>query len=110
MSKDIQALVAGCEHFLSGHKPRSVRALMQSIADSPLSLRKNDMYGQGGFVAEFEAEIALLLGKEAAVIMPSGTMAQQIALRIWSDRCGSKRVADGLSRGASFGREVGWRS
>src|SRR6185437_1694219 len=27
-----------------------------------------------------------LLGKEAAVFMPSGTMAQQIALRVWSER------------------------
>ncbi len=37
--------------------------------------------------------MADLLGKEAAVFMPSGTMAQQIALRIWSDRRGSKHVA-----------------
>src|SRR6185436_5025530 len=34
-----------------------------------------------------------LLGKEAAVFMPSGTMAQQIALRIWADRKGPRRVA-----------------
>ncbi len=34
-----------------------------------------------------------MLGKEAAVFMPSGTMAQQIALRIWSERRGSRTVA-----------------
>jgi threonine aldolase len=34
-----------------------------------------------------------LLGKEAAVFMPSGTMCQQIALRIWADRRGVRNVA-----------------
>src|SRR5262249_27327174 len=34
-----------------------------------------------------------LLGKEAAVFMPSGTMCQQIAMRIWCDRRGSSRIA-----------------
>ncbi|KAF4324589.1 hypothetical protein G195_002060 [Phytophthora kernoviae 00238/432] len=37
--------------------------------------------------------MADVLGKEAAVFFPSGTMAQQIALRIWCDRKGIKRVA-----------------
>ncbi len=34
-----------------------------------------------------------LLGKETAVFMPSGTMAQQIALRIHANRSGNKTVA-----------------
>jgi threonine aldolase len=37
--------------------------------------------------------MATYLGKEEAVFFPSGTMAQQIALRIWSDKRGSKKVA-----------------
>ena len=37
--------------------------------------------------------MAELLGAEAAVFMPSGTAAQQIALRIWSERKGSRTVA-----------------
>ncbi|MBN2469557.1 MAG: hypothetical protein JXN59_02440, partial [Anaerolineae bacterium] len=44
-------------------------------------------------IEEFEAQIAGLLGKPAAVFMPSGTMAQQIALRIWADRTGSSSFA-----------------
>ncbi len=66
---------------------------MQEIAECPYAENNADNYGAGGYVAEFEAEIAELLGKEAAVIMPSGTMAQQIALRIWSDRAQNKTVA-----------------
>ena len=91
--RDVQAIANHCERFLTGHRRRSVRERLQEIADSPLSLMRNDQYGKGGFLAEFEGEIAALLGKEAAVFMPSGTMAQPIALRIWSDRSGVKTVA-----------------
>jgi threonine aldolase len=51
-----------------------------------------DHYGQGGPVTPFETEIATLLGKAAAVFMPSGTMCQQIALRVWADRGGRRMV------------------
>jgi threonine aldolase len=40
-----------------------------------------DEYGLGGEVAEFEAYFARLLGKERAVFMPTGTLANHIALR-----------------------------
>ena len=52
-----------------------------------------DRYGDGGAVAELESQVAALLGKPAAVMFPSGTMAQQSALRVWSDRLGSRRIA-----------------
>jgi len=35
-----------------------------------------DTYGQGGLLAEFEREVAALLGKPAACFMPSGVMAR----------------------------------
>ncbi|MNO30720.1 Low specificity L-threonine aldolase [compost metagenome] len=77
---------------LAGHGKREVRVLKEAftgIGDNVIS----DMYGTGELIEEFQAEMAEVLGKEAAVFFPSGTMAQQIALRIWSDRKGSKRVA-----------------
>lgn len=40
-----------------------------------------DNYSLGGVVEELEKKFALLLGKESAVFMPSGTLANQIALR-----------------------------
>src|SRR5450631_1398162 len=52
-----------------------------------------DRYGEGGPVAALENKVAALLGKQAAVMFPSGTMAQQSALRVWSDRQGSRRIA-----------------
>lgn len=66
---------------------------MLEIAESEYAEMRPDFYGQGGFLSEMESEIAQLLGKEACVIMPSGTMAQPIALRIWSDRARNPLVA-----------------
>lgn len=52
-----------------------------------------DRYGEGGPVAALESQVAALLGKPAAVMFPSGIMAQQSTLRVWSDRQGSRRIA-----------------
>jgi threonine aldolase len=90
---EVQEIYAGCNRFLRGHYPRTVRQHLEAIAQSPHALKPHDMYGNGGFVTEFEAEVADLLGKQAGVFMPSGTMAQQIALRIWSDESGLPIVA-----------------
>ena len=51
------------------------------------------MYGQGELITGFEKQVAELLGKPAAVFMPSGTMAQPIALRIHADRSHIPHVA-----------------
>jgi threonine aldolase len=52
-----------------------------------------DLYGTGKRLNAFEARIAALLGKDAGVFMPSGTMAQQIVLRIVADRDGLRTFA-----------------
>jgi threonine aldolase len=54
---------------------------------------KTDVYGSGGDVAALEQEVAELLGKPAAVFMPTGIMAQQSVLRVYADRAGTSRVA-----------------
>lgn len=51
-----------------------------------------DRYGDG-IVAALEARVAELLGKEAAAYFPTGTMAQQAALRSWAGRTGNATVA-----------------
>jgi threonine aldolase len=52
-----------------------------------------DRYGAGPAAERLHGRVAELLGKEAAIWLPSGTMAQQIALRIHADRRGSRTVA-----------------
>ncbi|MFV0134486.1 threonine aldolase family protein [Streptomyces sp. HMX87] len=51
-----------------------------------------DLYGNG-VVEALEEKTAALLGLEAAVFFPTGTMAQQVALRCWAGRTGSQVVA-----------------
>ncbi|MFD7120286.1 threonine aldolase family protein [Streptomyces sp. NPDC056652] len=51
-----------------------------------------DVYGDG-IVAELERRVAALLGFPAAAFFPTGTMAQQVALRCWAGRTGNSTVA-----------------
>ncbi|MFG3716956.1 threonine aldolase family protein [Streptomyces massasporeus] len=52
----------------------------------------SDVYGDG-VVETLETKVAGLLGTEAAVFFPTGTMAQQVALRCWAGRTGNPTVA-----------------
>ncbi|MEU1008094.1 beta-eliminating lyase-related protein [Streptomyces sp. NPDC005890] len=51
-----------------------------------------DVYGNR-IVAALEKRVAALLGTEAAAFFPTGTMAQQVALRCWAARTGDPTVA-----------------
>jgi threonine aldolase len=66
--------------------------LQALLARAPTGLEV-DRYGGGELAERLERRVSELLGKEAAVWMPSGTMAQQIALRIHADRTGRTVVA-----------------
>jgi len=48
-----------------------------------------DHYGTGSLIETFEAKVAALLGFPAARFMPSGKVAQNVALRVWSERAGN---------------------
>ncbi|WP_295699639.1 beta-eliminating lyase-related protein [Lapillicoccus sp.] len=64
-----------------------------ATACDELGVDEWDVYGEGGPVAMLEGQVAELLGKPAAVLFPSGIMAQQATLRVWCERMGSMRVA-----------------
>ncbi|MGD6965891.1 threonine aldolase family protein [Rossellomorea vietnamensis] len=76
----------------NGHGNRDAGVLKEAF-DRIDSDMESDIYGSGKVIEEFEEKMAKLLGKESAVFFPSGTMAQQIALRIWCDEKGLKRAA-----------------
>jgi threonine aldolase len=88
-----EAVLAACERFVTGHVRRPARDALAELAAWTDPAVARDHYGRGEVVEGFERDVAALLGKDAAVFMPSGTMAQQIALRLWCDRAGSRRVA-----------------
>lgn len=82
-----------CTRFLGGHGPLGARAALEELLAEVTDDVEPDRYGRGGPVADLEEEIAELLGKPAAMFAPTGTMAQQTALRIWCDRAHEPTVA-----------------
>lgn len=89
---DAYAVRQQCTRFLSGPKPRTPQQVLQELAETTPADLRADRYGGGALLEGFEAEVASLLGKEAAVFMPSGTMAQQIVLRLWAERTGTTTI------------------
>ncbi|UGQ11633.1 beta-eliminating lyase-related protein [Yinghuangia sp. ASG 101] len=83
---------------LSGHTPEPIgeKVLRQAawLAENPgIADLPPDKYGNGGLVRIAEERAAQLLGVETALLFPTGTMAQQAALKVWADRTGSRAVA-----------------
>jgi threonine aldolase len=58
---------------------RPSQAMRSAIAAAPVG---DDQYGEDPTVNRLQERIAALLGKKAALFVPSGTMANQIALRV----------------------------
>ena len=79
---DLAALRATCSRFLTWHGAGRAADLLATIPPDT----QTDHYGDGGVVTELESEVMLVLGKPAAVFLPSGTMAQQAVLRVHADR------------------------
>jgi threonine aldolase len=79
---------------LTAARPRrSAAELLSDVAEKcgQLGVEVPDVYGDwaptpGSWLRRFEREVAAELGKEDALFMPSGTMAQQIALLIHAGR------------------------
>ena len=54
-------------------------AMRSAIAAAPVG---DDQYGEDPTVSRLQERVAALLGKETALFVPSGTMANQVALRV----------------------------
>ncbi|MEU2317662.1 threonine aldolase family protein [Streptomyces althioticus] len=67
-------------------------ALLEAAGDAYDLDETADIYGNG-VVEALERRVADLLGTEAAAFFPTGTMAQQVALRCWAGRTGNPAVA-----------------
>jgi threonine aldolase len=85
---DIKARWLACKDSFLGNGLIRPADLLASVDPEVMP----DVYGAGGVVAELETHIAELLGKPAAVFLPSGTMAQGIVLRVHADRRGRRTV------------------
>ena len=88
MDDETRARRAACTTFLGGDGWVRPPELLASI---PADVYP-DSYGEGGAVTDLENYVAELLGKPAAVFLPSGTMAQGATLRMHADRRASRTV------------------
>ncbi|MBN8192763.1 DegT/DnrJ/EryC1/StrS family aminotransferase [Bacillus sp. NTK074B] len=79
-------------YSVQGHGKRNLEVLKEAL-DKLEGDMDSDMYGSGKIIEDFQEKMADQLGKERAVFFPSGTMAQQIALRIWCDEKEVPKVA-----------------
>jgi threonine aldolase len=85
---ELTALRDQCTRFFHGHGRQTAASMLATIpADTTM-----DTYGEGGVVADLEAEICRLLGKPAATFLPSGVMAQQAVLRVHADQRNRRTV------------------
>lgn len=91
-TSQLQKIYNQSTYKLANHGPRNVHVLKEAFQNIDGDL-ESDIYGKGRIIEDFQEKMAALLGKEDAVFFPSGTMAQQIALRIWCDEKGIKKVA-----------------
>lgn len=80
------------QYQLAGHGIRNIQVLQDALAGLNGQI-ESDIYGKGKVIEDFQEKMASYLGKEASVFFPSGTMAQQIALRIVCDHKGINKVA-----------------
>ncbi len=87
------AAARDCDRILSGNRPVSLRERLQAMSESPFDLNTRAHIYDGGLVTTLEERVASLLGKPAAVVFPTGTMAQQVALRCWAERSDNMTVA-----------------
>ncbi|MDI6103085.1 beta-eliminating lyase-related protein [Actinoplanes sp. NEAU-A12] len=81
-----------CDRILSGSRPKTMRERLADVEAGGDLDEWPDFYG-GGPVAALEERIAGLLGTQSAVFFPTGTMAQQVALRYGADRSGIPAAA-----------------
>ena len=68
------------------HTPREYARVLDQLAEPGQVMR--DEYSRGGTIEKLEARVASLLGKETAVWLPTGTLANHLAVRLLA---GNKR-------------------
>ena len=86
---DLDDLRDRCTRALHRHGPVRAADLLATIPPDTAV----DTYGDGGVVAALEQRVAELLGAPAALYLASGTMAQQLVLRVHADRRCRRTVA-----------------
>jgi threonine aldolase len=81
-----QDIFKHCQRFFNHHYPVKLKDKLKLLAEEVSYDEEMDFYGKGKLVEDFEKEVAAILGKSHSLFSPSGTMAQNMAMRIWCER------------------------
>ncbi|RUO81092.1 threonine aldolase [Idiomarina tyrosinivorans] len=93
LKNQYQYAASSAEHSILRHPARSMAEVLRLCAERAEAFDGADEYGKGELIEQFEARMAKMLGKPAALFLPSGTLAQPMALRIHADQRGRSGVA-----------------
>ncbi len=93
LEKEKLEFIQNAKRKLSTHRQKTPQQIFKELADFTSENASVDVYGAGQLINDFEREMADLLGKESAVFMPSGIMANQVAMRIHTDQKDCSTVA-----------------
>lgn len=87
-----QQATKAAKHSLLRHPGRSMAATLRLLAERAEAYTEPDNYGAGALIEDFEKQLAVEFNKPAALFLPSGTLAQPVALKIHCDKAGNNRV------------------
>jgi len=88
-----QQMILSSNAVLMKNPLRTMAERLTDIVALSENYSQVDVYGKGELVETFEQEVADMLGQQSALFLPSGTMAQAMALRIWADEKKCSNVA-----------------
>ncbi|WP_414830534.1 threonine aldolase family protein [Alteromonas sp. H39] len=74
------------------HKQASIKDELARLSKLAEADDERDTYGKGGVVAHFESELQTLFGMPACVFLPTGTLAQCVAVKCYSEYSGRSDV------------------
>mgnify|MGYP000185295963 CR=1 FL=1 len=80
-----KAVRRSCNKFLYGHYPVTPKEYFSEMQEVTSNKQGRDQYGKGDTLNSFEQYVAKMFGHESSLFFQSGTMAQLIAMRIWSE-------------------------
>ncbi|XP_046959921.1 probable low-specificity L-threonine aldolase 2 [Vanessa cardui] len=73
---------------------KPTKSMLHAMVNSALG---DDVFGEDPTVNALESKVATLLGKQAALFVPSGTMANLIAIMVHCNKRGSEAIVGSLS-------------
>ncbi|XP_050346538.1 uncharacterized protein LOC126770953 [Nymphalis io] len=73
---------------------KPTKSMMHAMVNSALG---DDVFGEDPTVNALESKVATLLGKQAALFVPTGTMANLIAIMVHCNKRGSEAIVGNLS-------------